>query len=49
LTCEAFSEFANIDILKTDFDGLKRIATAHDLCTDFVGSIPAQGEVYNIM
>jgi lysyl-tRNA synthetase class 2 len=32
---QAFSEFANIDILKTDFDGLKKIATAHDLCPDF--------------
>lgn len=32
---QAFSEFANIDILKTDFDDLKKIATAHDLCPDF--------------
>jgi hypothetical protein len=35
LIAQAFSEFANIDILKTDFDDLKKIATAHDLCPDF--------------
>lgn len=32
---QAFSGFAKIDILNTDFDGLKTIAKTHGLCTDF--------------
>ncbi|MCH9645287.1 MAG: EF-P lysine aminoacylase GenX [Proteobacteria bacterium] len=32
---QAFSTFANIDILNSDFNALKKIAKSHDLCTDF--------------
>ncbi len=32
---QAFSEFADIDILNTEFDALKKIAKSHDLCIDF--------------
>ncbi|SMN12878.1 Translation elongation factor P Lys34:lysine transferase [Bathymodiolus heckerae thiotrophic gill symbiont] len=32
---QVFNEFANIDILNTNFDALKKIAKTHGLCTDF--------------
>jgi lysyl-tRNA synthetase class 2 len=32
---QAFSELADIDILNTNFNELKKIAKSHDLCTDF--------------
>ncbi len=32
---QAFIKFADIDILEADFDGLKKVAKTHDLCTDF--------------
>jgi lysyl-tRNA synthetase class 2 len=32
---QAFSEFAEIDILNSDFNGLKKIAKSHYLCGDF--------------
>ncbi len=32
---QAFSEFADIDILNMDFNDLKKIAKSHDLCSDF--------------
>ena len=32
---QAFSQLADIDILNTNFNELKKIAKSHDLCTDF--------------